>query len=443
MTIIDSHTDSAPVPVDSELLEALTATVRARLAEAGAGDTDGRTTPDQRHEAITATVAAVVQDHAVQRLRSAGTPVTAAEAAALRDMLHATVTGTAGLAPLLADTNVEDIWANGHDNVWVHYADGTTRPGPPVAGSDPELIELVRTLASHSSAEQERRFDRASPIVDVRLPDGARLHAAMAVTTRPCISIRRHRHLSASLSDLEHAGVFGADLHALLAASIQARFNIIVAGRTGAGKTTVLRALASAIDSHERILTIEDSFELGLDTDPRHPNVVAMQARQPNIEGEGGISQRALFRAGLRMNPGRVIVGEVRGDEAIDMLHAMSQGNDGSLSTIHASSSAGVVDKLVLFGSSSPERLAPAAMARLIAGAVDLIIHMGVDANGRRVITSVREVVGCDTTQVVTNELYRPGPDGAATAAAPLTQARTQRLHACQWPPPSTTVAHT
>jgi Flp pilus assembly CpaF family ATPase len=243
----------------------------------------------------------------------------------------------------------------------------------------------------------------------------------MSVTRRPALSIRRHGYLKVTLADLEQLGTVNLVLRELLAAALRARLNVLIAGRTGAGKTTLLRALASAISPDERIVTIEDTYELALDVDKAaHPDVVPLQSREANVEGEGAIDMSQLFRSGLRMSPDRVIVGEIRGHEVIPMLNAMSQGNDGSLGTIHASSSAGTFNKLVLYAAQAPERLDPATTNLLVAEAVHLVVHLGFTAHGGgRVLTSVREVVGADGLTVASNEIFRPGPHARAIPGAP------------------------
>src|SRR5205814_6432694 len=202
------------------------------------------------------------------------------------------------------------------------------------------------------------------------------------------------------------------------------RLNIVISGPTGAGTTTFLRALASVIAADERIITIEDTYELGFDLDPAHPNVVALQAREANVEGEGAVDLAALFRNGLRMLPDRVFVGEVRGNEVIPLLNAMSQGNDGSMSTIHASSSAGVFRKLALYAAQSPERLDTATTNMHIAEGLDLVVQLRLTPDGRRFVSSVREVVDADGEQVASNEIFRPGPDGRAVPGAPISTER-------------------
>jgi pilus assembly protein CpaF len=347
---------------------------------------------------------------------TAGTPplTPAAESRIARAVADGLL-GVGGLQPLLDDPSIEDITANGCDVVWVRRTDGRRERVAAIADSDAELVELVelvRMLAARSGVE-ERRFDRASPILDLQLSDGSRLNAVMAVSSRPVVSIRRHHHVRVTLADLYRLGTVDVCLRQLLTAAVRARLNIIVAGAIGAGKTTMLRALAACCDPTERIVTIEDSYELGLDADPHvHGDVAALQAREANVEGAGAISMTQLFRTALRMAPGRIVVGEVRGDEVIDMLNAMSQGNDGSLSTIHARSSDGVFGKLALYAAQSPQRLAQETTALLVAESVNLVVHLGFAGADRRVVTSVREVVGADGLRVASNEILRLGPAG-------------------------------
>ncbi len=335
--------------------------------------------------------------------------------------------GAGGLQPLLNDERVEDITANGCDQVFVRYTDGAKVQVAPIADTDAEMVELIRRLAADAGraetggeGAEERRWDRAAPILRLQLPDGSRLQAVMSVTRRPALSIRRHHYIKVTLADLEQLGTLNPVLREFFAAAVLARLNTLAAGRTGAGKTTFLRALASVVAPHERIVTIEDTYELALDADKAlHPDVVPMQSREANVEGEGAIDMSELFRSGLRMSPDRVIVGEIRGHEVIPMLNAMSQGNDGSLGTIHASSSAGVFKKLVLYAAQSPERLDPATTNLLVAESVHLVLHLALTDTGRRVVTSVREVVDADGLSVASNEIFRPGPDGRAVPGSP------------------------
>ncbi|MGA5305919.1 CpaF family protein [Nucisporomicrobium flavum] len=339
--------------------------------------------------------------------------------------------GAGGLQPLLNDERVEEVHANGCDQVFVRYTDGNRVQVAPIADTDAEMVELIRRLAADAGraetggeGAEERRWDRAAPVLNLQLPDGSRLHAIMSVARRPALSIRRHAYIKVTLADLEQLGTLNPVLRELMGAAVRARLNTLVAGRTGAGKTTLVRALASQIPSHERIVTIEDTYELALDADRvLHPDVVPLQAREANVEGEGAIDMSMLFRSGLRMSPDRVIVGEIRGHEVIPMLNAMSQGNDGSLGTIHASSSAGVFKKLALYAAQSPERLDPATTNLLVAESVHLVVHLGLTDDSRRVVTSVREVVDADGLSVASNEIFRPGPDGRAVPASPASTA--------------------
>jgi Flp pilus assembly CpaF family ATPase len=327
--------------------------------------------------------------------------------------------GLGGLQQWLDDPDVENVNVNGFDRVFVRYRNGDRAQVAPVAGSDDELIDLIRLVAARTGAE-ERRFDRGSPQLNLQLPGNARMFAVMAVTARPCVAIRRHPFVQVNLRDLMCLGEMDEALAAQLSALVRARKNILIAGGVGTGKTTLLRALAAEIDPEERLVTVEDTFELGLDTDPDlHPDVVAMQAREANIEGVGAIDMADLVRSALRMSPDRVIVGEVRGAELIPMLNAMSQGNDGSLSTIHSSTSAGVFTKLAAYAAQSPERLTSEATNLLIASAVHVVVHLAKPPGGPRVVSSIREVVDADGLRVVSNEVYAPGPDRRAVPAAP------------------------
>jgi len=329
--------------------------------------------------------------------------------------------GLAGLQPLLDDEEVENINVNGHDQVFVRYADGTRAQRPPIAGSDAEVEQLVRTLAARTGSE-ERRFDRGSPAVNLQLPEGSRLFAVMALTAggRPSISIRRHRYRTIDLPDLHRLGMIDQPLAEVLGALVRARKNLLITGGTALGKTTLLRGLASVIDPGERLVTIEDAFELDLGRDPaRHPDVVALQAREANIEGHGAVSQAELVRWALRMSPDRVLVGEIRGPEVVPMCNAMSQGNDGSMATLHASSSRIAFTRLAAYAAQGPERLPLEATNLLVASAVHVVIHIAYATDGARVVSSIREVVDAEDRQIVSNEVYRPGPDRRAVPGAP------------------------
>ena len=304
--------------------------------------------------------------------------------------------------------------------MWVRYADGRREHVEPIAHSDEELVELVRNVGARLGIG-ERRFDLGSPRLSMQLPDGSRLFAVMAVCARPCLSIRRHRYLKVTCDDLVGMGTLDLALRELLRCLMLARRSCIICGGTGAGKTTLLRAMAADIPPWERLVTIEDSLELGLERYPElHPDVVALEAREPNLEGEGGISLAELVRWALRLSPDRVIVGEARGEEVLALLNAMSQGTDGSMATLHASSSKGAFSKLATYAVQAPERLALEATNLLVANAVHFVVFLAQDPTGKRFVSSVREVVDADGPMVVSNEVFRPGPDGRAVPGVPL-----------------------
>src|SRR6516225_3866500 len=285
-----------------------------------------------------ALIVAAVERDARAEITAGRAPLTAQEEEELATGIHAALFGVGRLQPLLEDDRVENIDVNGCDRVYLGYADGREVLGEPVADSDAELVELIQALAAYSGLSS-RPFDAAHPQLDLRLPDGSRLSAVMDVTLRPAISIRRARLGKVFLADLVANGTLLPELGSFLSAAVAGRKNIMIAGATNAGKTTLLRALANQIAPNERLITVERALELGLDQFPDlHPNVVALEERLPNSEGTGAISMAELVRRSLRMNAGRVIVGEVLGDEIVTMLNAMTQGNDGSLSTIHANS---------------------------------------------------------------------------------------------------------
>ncbi|GAB3465788.1 ATPase, T2SS/T4P/T4SS family [Streptomonospora sediminis] len=337
------------------------------------------------------------------------------------------VSGLGPLQPLLDDPQIENINCNG-TQVWVRYGDGTRERRPPLFATSDDLVALVRRIAAES-ATGERRFDPGAPILDMPLPGGERMNAIMDVARAPAVSIRRHRHTNTSLSRLRELGTLDTLSERLLRAAVRSRRNMVVTGGTGAGKTTLVRALAAEIPPTERLVTIEDVFELGLDRDVEaHPDCVALQSRPANVEGAGEITIADLVRAALRMSPDRVIVGETRGHETVPLLNAMSQGNDGSLTTLHAADSAGAFTKLGAYAAQSSERLPLEATASLVAAAVHLVVHVSALPTGGRVVTSIREVVGCEGQNVVSNEIFRRDRGGEPLPAAPPSPATVDAL---------------
>lgn len=352
--------------------------------------------------------------------------------------------GLGRLQALVDDPSVENINVNGCDVVWVSYADGSKVRGAPVADSDEELVELIRTAAARLG-QHERRFDLGAPQLDLRLPDGSRLSAVMAVCERPAVSIRRHRHPDRSIADLVRMRMLSEDLGEFLAALVPSRQNIAISGETNAGKTTLLRALAAELPPEERIVTIETAFELGLDKQPdRHPDCVALEARPPNVEGVGEVTLASLVNRSRRMTPDRVLLGEVMGEEAVTMLNVMSQGNRGSFVTVHADSSEGVFGRLATYAIQAPEHLSPQATAMAVAQALDFVVHVELRTvrgpGGRRLerfVSSVREVMDAEGALVHSNQVWQPGPDGRAVPGVPLSDRRRTQLEAVGYEAPA------
>jgi Flp pilus assembly CpaF family ATPase len=422
----------SPVP---EALGTLSTRVSERLGARQSEDKDaGRPRMDVGAQRVFARQVAneVLEGYARERIE-AGLGVLSAEeeddvAQAIDDALF----GLGVLDRLLADESIENINANGCEEVWITRADGTKEPGPPLATTDVALVELIRRAGARMG-NTERRFDTGHPRLNLQLPDGSRLYAVMSVSHRPGLSIRRHRHPKLFLSDLVGLKTLDAGLEEFLGAAVVARKNIIVCGGTRSGKTTLLRALANGIPAYERLITIEDTFELSLERFPElHHDVFALEVREPNVEGEGAISAADLVRDALRMDPDRLIVGEVRGAEVLPMLNAMSQGNDGSMCTIHSNSSAGAFNRLASYAIQAAERLPLEATNLLVANAIDLVVFVGQERVEnkavRRFVSSVREVVQAEGSMVVSNEIFRPGPDGRAVPGTPMSTGLSNEL---------------
>lgn len=411
------------------LIQRLTREVADELSDHATARTEALTRDDERTYAHVL-INAALEREARARLRDSRHPYDTATELAIARAVHDRLFGLGRLQQFLDDDEISDVAVNGCDHVFVTYRDGRRQRGEPVADSDGELIELIR-LAAARMGRTERRFDAAEPELNMQLPDGSRLHAIRDVSGRPCVSIRRHRFALSFLDELVERAMLSAQLADFLRTAVRARKNLVVCGSTGAGKTTLLRALINEIPANERLVTIEDSLELGIDRfTSLHPDVVTLEARQPNIEGRGGIELEQLVRMGLRMNPDRVLVGEVRGPELIPMLLAMTQGRDGSMCTIHAASARHVFDRALMYGLLPPYALPVEASAHLFASAVDFVVHVaddrtGADAPPRRRIDTVLEVVGAEGQTIAANEVFRADDDAPArpVAGLPLRQA--------------------
>jgi Flp pilus assembly CpaF family ATPase len=316
------------------------------------------------------------------------------------------VLGMGLLQPTLDDPEISDIHVRGNSPIWVKLRNGMRESRAPIVGSDEELVELIRRTATRMG-KSERRFDAGSPELNLQLSDGSRLFATMDVSSRPSLVIRKHQFEISSLDDLRDRGMMSQGVAGLFRAMVLSRRNVIIAGGTGSGKTTLLRALINEVPPDERIVTIEDAYELGLERfEHLHPDHDALQSRPANIEGQGAISLADLTKMALRMDPDRVIVGEVRGAEAFPMLMAMSQGNNGSMCTLHADSTRSVFPKLAAYMSMSSIALPIETINLLVASSVHFVVHIEV-VQGQRRVSSIREVVDSDGSTIVSNEVVR------------------------------------
>ncbi len=290
----------------------------------------------------------------------------------------ARVDGLGPIEPLLADASVDEVMVNGGGAVWVERAGRIERT--PITIEEHEALLILERIV----APLGLRIDRGSPIVDARLPDGSRVHGIVPplAIDGPCITIRRFSAAAKSLEAFAPPGVAR-----VLRAAVRARMNVLVSGGSGAGKTTLLNALAAEIGSDERVVTIEDAAELRLPG----AHVVRLEARAANAEGVGEIRVRDLVRTALRMRPDRIVVGEVRGPESIDMLQAMNTGHSGSLSTCHANGPADALRRLETLVLLDDTALPLAAVREQVHSAVDLIVHVARRADGSRVITALAE----------------------------------------------------
>lgn len=380
---------------------------------------DGQPT-EADEESLRAVISTYLDRDATQRLLGGQSTLSPDEEL---EITRSTIDHFMGLGPLqrlLDDPDITDIHVRGTGPVWVKHRDGNRTELPSVVDSDDELIRLVRNASSRSS-RGERRFDASTVECNLCLPDGSRLFAVMDVSASPSVVIRKHQFALSSLDELHQGGLLTDELRSFFRAAVRARRNIIVAGGTGSGKTTLLRALINEIPRNERIVTIEDAYELGIDRfADLHPDFDTLQSRPPNIEGRGEIALADLTRMALRMDPDRVVVGEVRGSEAFPMLLAMSQGNNGSMCTIHADSTRSVFPKLAAYVSMANTGLPVDVVNLVIANAVHLVVHIELTGGVRR-ISSVREVVDADGPRIISNEIFEARDGGTAEVAYPMT----------------------
>ncbi|WP_394681672.1 CpaF family protein [uncultured Comamonas sp.] len=342
-------------------------------------------------------------------IRLHAVPVNEQEARQVAEALSRELTGLGPLQPLLEDPRVEDILINGYRDIYVSRGGMLEREASHFK-DDEHVLRIVRRIL----APLGRRLDESSPMVDARLPDGGRINVIIGplAIDGPTVSIRKFRKDPLTPKDLVQLGSFSEDICRILEMAVKARCNILVSGGTSSGKTSLLNALASFIPSNERIVTIEDTAELALN----HSHVVRLESRPGSFDGSGHVSIRDLLVNSLRMRPDRIIVGEVRSGEVLELLQAMNTGHDGSMGTIHASSPRECLYRAEMLAGFAGFQGSEVSLRRQIANAVDFIVQIGRLSNGRRRLLSLTEVTGMTDNMISTQELYRYeaqiGPDG-------------------------------
>ncbi|HEX3281370.1 MAG TPA: CpaF family protein [Pyrinomonadaceae bacterium] len=326
-------------------------------------------------------------------------PLSSVERDRLVSEVHHELFGLGPLEPLLADPTITDILVNAYSNIYIERR-GKLEKTNITFKDDEHLRRVIERIVSTVG----RRIDEAQPMVDARLPDGSRVNAIIPPLSidGPVLSIRRFGTDPLRMATLIENGALTREIALLFEMCVRARLNIIISGGTGAGKTTLLNALSAFIPADERIVTIEDSAELQL----QQPHVVRLETRPPNIEGKGEVSQRDLLKNALRMRPDRIVIGEVRGGETIDMLQAMNTGHDGSLTTIHANSPRDSLARIETMIQMTGMRLSDRAMRQQIASAVDVVIQVARLTDGTRRVTSISEITGMEGEITAMQELF-------------------------------------
>ncbi len=325
------------------------------------------------------------------------------------DILHETF-GLGPIEPLLYDPDISDILVNRYNQIYIEKF-GKLQKVDLSFRDDNHLLQIIDRIVSKIG----RRVDESSPYVDARLPDGSRVNAIIPplALDGPVLSIRRFGVDPLKMLDIIAFGTLTQNMAKVLEGCVKCRLNILISGGTGTGKTTLLNILSEFVPNTERIITIEDSAELQL----KQEHVVRLETRPPNIEGKGEVTQRDLVRNTLRMRPDRIIVGEVRGGEALDMLQAMNTGHDGSLSTIHANTARDALARLetmvLMAGMDLPER----AIKEQIASALNVVVHLSRMSDGTRKIVQISEITGMEGSTIVMQDIFRYerrgiGPDG-------------------------------
>jgi pilus assembly protein CpaF len=345
-------------------------------------------------------IASAVQEFVTRVLTTEDIPLNAAEREKLAEELTEETLGLGPLAPLLADPAVTDILVNGPEKIWIERFGRLTRSDVRFR-DDEHILRVIERIA----ARVGRRIDVASPMVDLRLPDGSRVNATIPPVSLdgPTISIRRFGRQRLRRADLLRLGMISREMIAFLQYAVQARKNILISGGTGAGKSTMLGALAEAIPEYERIVTIEDTAELILDQE----HVVRLETRPPNVENRGVITARDLVINSLRMRPDRIIVGECRGGEALDMLQAMNTGHDGGMTTVHANAPRDALNRLETMVLMAGLELPSRAIREQIVSALQFIVHVRRCDDGVRRVESIAEMTGLEGGTPLLQDIFR------------------------------------
>jgi pilus assembly protein CpaF len=344
-------------------------------------------------------IAAAVHEFTARVLETEAIPLNEDERSRLAEELIEETTGLGPLAPLMADPAITDILVNGPSQVWVERFGRLEHTGVRFRDND-QIVRVIERIA----AIVGRRIDTASPMADLRLADGSRVNATLPPVTidGPTISIRRFGRKRLRREDLFNLGMMSREMLAFLDVSVRSRINVLISGGTGAGKSTLLGALAEMIPASERIITIEDTAELILDQE----HLVRMETRPANIEGRGRITARDLMTNALRMRPDRLMVGEVRGGEALDMLQAMNTGHDGGMTTIHSNSPRDALSRLetmvLMAGIDLPAR----AIREQITSALQLLVHVRRFEDGVRRIETISEMTGMESNTPLLQDIF-------------------------------------
>jgi pilus assembly protein CpaF len=334
-----------------------------------------------------------------QLLAEQGTVLNQDERARLASDIQNEVLGLGPLEPLLADPTISDILVNTCNTVYIERRGKLERTDVRFS-NNAHLMKIIDKIVSRIG----RRVDESSPMVDARLPDGSRVNAIIPplALDGPILSIRRFPADPLRMEDLINLKALTPQMAEIISGLVKAKVNMIISGGTGSGKTTLLNVMSSYIPASERILTIEDAAELQL----QQPHVVRMETRPPNIEGKGEVTQRSLVRNSLRMRPDRIIIGEVRGAEALDMLQAMNTGHEGSLTTIHANSSRDALTRLENMIGMAGMNLPPKAMRQQISSAISVVLQLVRLSDGRRKVSSLQEITGMEGDIVTMQEIF-------------------------------------